>query len=90
MTYLESVVLRAEDDQFPPGHVLRITGHPGTASSPYDELSITVSAVDETSNSSTETTVAYFHVAADDLYAAVDLLLGHSPVRHPAPEDSDA
>lgn len=81
MTYVDSVTLAAEDDHQPPLHVLRIAGHPGTVHHPGDEFSITVSAYDETSKDSTETTVAYFHVTADDLYAALDLLLGRSPVR---------
>jgi hypothetical protein len=83
VSYVDSVTLRAEEARIPPEHVLVITGHPGTEHSPGDELSITVSAYDETSEGSTETTVAYFHLAADDLYAALDLVLGHSPVRHP-------
>lgn len=86
MTYVESVLLVAEDDHCPAEHVLKITGHPGTEQSPGDELSITVSAYDETHTASTETTVAYFHIAADDLYAALDLLLGRAPVRHPVPD----
>lgn len=65
MSYVESVVFRAEDDQCPPEHVLMITGHPGTEHSPGDEFSITLSAYDETSPILSGSLLAIWPDAAD-------------------------
>lgn len=76
MSAVDCVVLVDQDgDEIPPRHVIRLHGHPGCEATPRPGLSIEFCAADETNVAVEHTLLASFYLDAEDLYAALDLVL---------------